>query len=174
MLTITYSLRPWILTSSHGLDLESTLARKNWPFETISCFVFSILTSSLTQTSATVKFMTGSYLVAKLKGRILIQLEHHFLHLYVDILFVTYKNRFNQSSLFESTYQVQLFDRLFAIWGSLETHRNICKFWAFYLHSLFWDIFAFQDHKKLRNLFSLLCDSNMPSNLLINLDAYTL
>ena len=83
------------------------------PFETL-----------VTQTSATVKFMTGSYLVAKLKGRILIQLEHHFLHLYVDILFVTYKTRFNQSLQFQSTYQVQLFDRQFTTLG-LESFESI-------------------------------------------------
>ena len=51
-------------------------------------------------------------------GRILIQLEHHFLHLYVDIQFVTYKTRSNQSLQFQSTYQVQLLDRLFAALSS--------------------------------------------------------
>ena len=62
--------------------------------------------------------------------RILIQLEHHFLHPYVDILFATYKNGFNQSSfnrveikLFNSItdklqrqlkYQVKTFGRFFS------------------------------------------------------------
>ena len=62
-----------------------------WNHFVLNIFDCYLDETSLTKTSATVKFMTGSYLVVKLKGRILIQLEHHFLHLHVDILFVTYK-----------------------------------------------------------------------------------
>ena len=109
--------------------------------------------------------MTGSYLVVKLKGRILIQLEHHFLHLHVDILFVTYKTDSINHYNFYRPIKFNWPTDFFGIRHGLDCCGTFENIYICIWISSFQEIFLSEDHNKIRNIFDILCYVSMSIEL---------
>ena len=98
--------------------------------------------------------------MVKLKGRILIQLEHHFLHLHVDILFVTYKTDSINHYNFYQPIKFNWPTDFFGIRHGLD-RLGTFEIFTFAFEFLVLRNFLSEDHNKIRNIFHILCYISM-------------